>query len=289
VNTDSEHIKDARGIPVPIGPYHRVVSLVPSLTETVCGLGQRERLIGRTIYCCEPRDTIGEVPTFGGTKNPNIAKIIALKPDLVLACVEENKPEHLKELYEAGIVVFAIMPRSLDDVANILRDFGVLLAAGLEAGRAMSDLSAARLTAGVFRAKQGRTPRAATLIWKDPWMAVGGGNHINAVLEELGLDNVLAKKPDYFEVSLEDLAQRRLDLIFLPDEPYRFTHHDSWSMAAADVVSSRRNAILLDGKLLSWYGTRTARGLRALIKLLESLADSKAEIMAEDPAGDTQP
>jgi len=57
VNTDSEHIKDARGIPVPIGPYHRVVSLVPSLTETVCGLGQRERLIGRTIYCCEPRDT----------------------------------------------------------------------------------------------------------------------------------------------------------------------------------------------------------------------------------------
>jgi ABC-type Fe3+-hydroxamate transport system substrate-binding protein len=277
VNTDSDHIKDGRGIPVPIGPYHRVVSLVPSLTETVCGLGQRERLVGRTIYCCEPRGTIESVPAFGGTKNPNVAKIIELQPDLVLACVEENKPEHLKDLYDAGIAVFAVMPRSLDDVATLLSDYGVLLDAGLESGRALSDLSAARLTAGVFRAQQSRTLRAATLIWKDPWMAAGGGNHINAVLLELGLENVLVQKPDYFEISLEDLAQRKLDLIFLPDEPYRFTHHDSWSMAAAGVVPSRTDAILLDGKLLTWYGTRTAPGLRALIKLLKKIK------------GDTQP
>lgn len=271
MNTDSEHLKDARGIPVPIGPYSRVVSLVPSLTETVCGLGQRERLIGRTIYCNEPRGTLDAVPALGGTKNPNIAKIIGLKPDLVLACVEENKPEHLNELYEAGITVFAVMPRSLDDVATMLGDFGVLLDAGLESGRALADLSSARLTAGVFRSRQTRTLRAATLIWKDPWMAVGGGNHINAILAEMGLENVLVRRPDYFEISLEDLAQRQLDLIFLPDEPYRFTHHDSWSMAAAEVVPSRNKAILLDGKLLSWYGTRTGRSLRALIKLIEKI------------------
>ncbi|MHA1152731.1 MAG: helical backbone metal receptor [Alphaproteobacteria bacterium] len=265
------HVKDARGIPVPVGPHRRVVSLVPSLTDAVFGLGAGSRLVGRTKYCCEPRGKVQDIPIFGGTKNPDLEGILTAAPDLVLACVEENQPEHLRALAEAGLAVFAVMPRSLDDVAVLLRDFGVLLDAGADAGKTLADLTAARLAAGEFRAGRAEPLRAATLIWKNPWMAVGGRNHINAVMNEFGLENVLAGREGYFEISLEDLARRDLDLVLLPDEPFRFTHHDSWSMAAADVVASRKKALLMDGKLLSWYGTRTARSLRALIKLFGAL------------------
>jgi len=256
---------------VPAGPHDRVISLVPSLTDTVFGLGQGARLIGRTIYCGKPRDAVRDIPAFGGPKNPDIPAILDAQPDLVLACVEENKTEHLAALGKAGVAVFAVMPRSLDDVAGLLRDFGILLAAGNAAGRALSDLAAARLAAGRFRSRHPAPLQAAALIWKNPWMAAGGGNHINAVLNELGLVNVLAGREGYFDVSLPDLARRELDIVLLPDEPFPFTHHDSWSMAAAGVVPSRRRAILLDGKLLSWYGTQTAQSLRTLVKLFESL------------------
>jgi len=270
MNRPQEIIKDARGVAVPAGPHQRVVSLVPSLTETVCGLGAQDHLVGRTIYCTEPRGQLAGVPAFGGTKNPDIPGILGVAPDLVLACVEENKAEHLAEIAAVGIPVFAVMPRSLDDVATLLRDFGRLLDAGERAGRALSDLAAARLSAGQFRAELPRPLRTATLIWKNPWMAAGGGNHINAVLAELGLANVFGDQEGYFEVALEQLAAEKLDLVLLPDEPFPFSHHDSWSMAAGDVVPSRRQAVLLDGKLLSWYGTRTAPGLRALIRLAKN-------------------
>lgn len=266
--TTSASITDARGVAVAPAPQGRIASLVPSLTDTVCTLGAAGRLVARTIYCTEPRDELVEVPACGGTKNPEIEAIVAAKPDLVLVCLEENKPEHIEALENAGLPVFAVMPRTLDDVAGLIRQFGALLGAQERAGRALSDLTSARLAAGEFRRNLGATVPAATLIWQNPWMAAGGGTHIDAVMGELGLENVLADRPDYFEIELGDLAAKQPRLVLLPDEPYPFTHHAAWSIAAAGVVPDRRSAMLLDGKLLSWYGTRTARSLRMLVKLL---------------------
>jgi ABC-type Fe3+-hydroxamate transport system substrate-binding protein len=263
-----QKLTDARGVAVATGPYRRVVSLVPSLTDAVFGLGAGGVLVGRTIYCVEPRDRVATVPAYGGTKNPDIEGILELAPDLVLACVEENKPEHLQSLEASGTTVFAVMPRSIDDVSGLLRHFGILLGVEQTAGRAMADLTASRLTAGEFRRDLGRSLRTATLIWKNPWMAAGGGNHINAVMQELGLINVLSGREGYFEINLEDLVAENLDLVLLPDEPFPFSHHAAWSMAAAGVVPNRTRAVLLDGKLLTWYGTRTAKSLRVLVKLL---------------------
>jgi ABC-type hemin transport system substrate-binding protein len=268
MNQKPETLTDARGIDVLPGPYGRVVSLVPSLTETVFGLGAQERLVGRTMYCIEPKGRVSNILTCGGTKNPELDTVRSLNPDLVLACVEENKPEHLKEIEAGEVPVFAVMPRTLDDVSTLLRQFGVLLDAQVVAGRAMADLTAARLHAGEFRQSLARPLRAVTLIWKKPWMAAGGRNHIDAVMKEVGLVNALGDREGYFEIELEDLATRDLDLVLLPDEPYPFTHHASWSMAAAGVVPTRARALVMDGKLLGWYGIRTARSLRALVKLL---------------------
>jgi ABC-type Fe3+-hydroxamate transport system substrate-binding protein len=268
MNPTPEPQTDARGVEIAPGPYGRVVSLVPSLTETIFGLGAQARLVGRTTYCIEPKGRLSGILTCGGTKNPELDTIRSLAPDLVLACVEENKPEHLIELEEGGVPVFAVMPRTLDDVSTLLRQYGVLLGAQVVAGRTMADLTAARLHAGEFRQSLKRPPRAATLIWKKPWMVAGAGNHIDAVMKEVGLINVMGDREGYFEVELDDLVARNLDLVLLPDEPFPFTHHASWSMAAAGVVPARNRALVMDGKLLSWYGTRTARSLRALVKLL---------------------
>jgi len=268
MNPKTDPQTDARGVEIAPGPYGRVVSLVPSLTETMFGLGAGGRLVGRTMYCIEPKGRLSDILTCGGTKNPQIDTVLSLAPDLVLACVEENKPEHLAEIEEAGVAVFAVMPRTLDDVSALLRQFGVLLDAQVVAGRAMADLTAARLHAGEFRQTLPRPLRAATLIWKNPWMVAGGGNHIDAVIREMGLVNTMGDREGYYTVEMDDLAARNLDLVLLPDEPFPFSHHASWSMAAAGVVASRGQALVLDGKLLSWYGTRTARSLRALVKLL---------------------
>jgi len=268
MNPNPEPQTDARKVEIPPGPYHRVVSLVPSLTETLFGLGAQERLVGRTIYCIEPKGRVSGILTCGGTKNPELDTVRSLAPDLVLACVEENKPEHLAELEDSGIAVFAVMPRSLDDVSTLLRQYGALVDAQIVAGRAMADLTAARLHAGEFRQKLARPLRAATLIWKNPWMVAGSGNHIDAVMKEVGLINTMGTREGYYEVELDQLVAQDLDLVLLPDEPFPFTHHASWSMAAAGVVPNRSRAMVLDGKLLSWYGSRTARSLRALVKLL---------------------
>ena len=264
------NLTDARGRVLAAIPHRRVVSLVPSLTEAVCELGAGDRLVGRTIYCVEPRDALLGIPALGGTKNPDLEAIAARAPDLALACVEENKPEHLAALEQAGIPVFAVMPRSLDDVDALLRDLGVLLDAGAAADLARGELATARASTAPWRARSGAPRRAACLVWKKPWMVAGGGNHITAVMTELGLENVLAGRDGYVAVEPAELAELRLDLVLLPDEPFPFSARDAEALADAAVVAAPGRAIRLDGKLVCWYGTRTARALRELVRVLDA-------------------
>ncbi len=238
----------------------RVVSLVPSLTHTVCALGAADRLVARTIYCVEPADLVAGIPARGGTKNPDVAAILDLGPDLALCCDEENKPEHRHALASAGVTVHTVMPRSLDDVDTLLRDYGVLLGVREAADRARAELAAAReACAGALA---GRT---AALIWKDPDMAVGGGCHGDAMMRELGLVNVLAEEPGYPPVLRDSLAGLDLDLLLLPDEPWRFTEAEAEAFAEAGAA---RRVVVFDGKDLSWYGAWTAGALRRLAALL---------------------
>lgn len=263
-------ITDARGRTLAAVPRGRVVSLVPSLTEAVCELGAAERLVGRTIYCVEPRAMLAAVPALGGTKNPDLDAITESAPDLVLACVEENKPEHLAVLEQAGAPVFAVMPRALDDVAALLTDLGALLDVRAAAAQAVADLAESRRTATAWRTRLGAPRRAACLIWKKPWMAAGGRNHITAMMAETGLDNVLKERGGYVTVEPDELAALRPEVLLLPDEPYPFSAGDAAALVAAGAVADAGRAIRLDGKLVCWYGTRTARALGELVRVLDS-------------------
>jgi len=240
--------------------HRRIASLVPSLTQTVCALGAADRLVARTVYCVEPKDALRDIPACGGTKNPDLAGILALRPDLALCCDEENKPEHRDALAAAGVTLHTVMPRDLDDVDRLLADYGSLLDAGATADRLRADLAAARRDcAGRLRG------RAAALIWKDPWMAVGGGCHADGLMRELGLENVLGDRAGYPTVTLDALRGLDLDLLLLPDEPWKFGPEDAAALAAAGIAPA---VAPCDGKDLTWYGAWTAGGLRRLADLL---------------------
>ncbi len=271
--TDSERIVDARGRELRLADPRRVVSLVPSLTETLFELGLGARLAGRTRYCVHPADDVAGVPVFGGTKDPDLDGIIAARPDLVLVCLEENKPEHLEAMEAAGVALHAVHPRSLADVRRLLGDYGRLFGAGEAVAELLAEFDAAEAEAAAFRQRllggRERAPRAATLIWREPWMASGSGTYIHAMMAALGLDDAFAARRDYFETSLDQLRESDLDLLFLPDEPYPFSEREAEELVTAGALARGRESVLfVEGELLTWYGSRTPRALRELVLLL---------------------
>jgi ABC-type Fe3+-hydroxamate transport system substrate-binding protein len=266
-NEKLNQITDARGRKIVARPYERIVSLVPSLTDTVCTLGGLSRLVGRTIYCEEPKLLLHGVPTCGGTKNPDFEQILALEPDLIIASLEDNRAVHLDDLETLGLQVFTVMPHSLDDVDALLRDLGVLLDAGARAEDARTELRNARELAAGSVSTRGTVPTLA-MIWREPWLAAGQKTFIDAMLRELGLANVMTARTGYPELDLDDLPGLAPALILLPDEPFRFSKRDAVILAEAAGIDPDR-AVRLDGKQLGWYGTRTAASLRRLIVSLE--------------------
>jgi len=229
----------------------RVVSLVPSLTESVAAT-RPEALVGATAWCTHPAGL--DVARVRGTKNPDLAAIAALRPDIVLANQEENRRIDVERLRAAGIPVWVTVIRTLDEAfASLRRMFGVALG-----WREPSWLAEA--------AREWREPapgqrvRAAIPIWRDPWMAVGSATFTGDIAARLGLDNVYGDHLErYPRVDLADMAARRPDLIVLPDEPYAFTADDGPEMFPAYRVA------LVEGRSLTWYGPSlvTARSLLA--------------------------
>ncbi|MCP4547384.1 MAG: ABC transporter substrate-binding protein [bacterium] len=267
----SHELIDARGRSIPLQDYLRVVSLVPSLSETVLELGRN--LIGRTPYCIHPRSLIRSVPEFGGPQDPHLENILAASPDLILASVEENRATDLDALENAGVAVFAVDPHSIDDVMILLRDFGLLLGAEAAAADAGVALKQALVATAALRDKRNGRPgaielRATTLVWRDPWIAAGGDTYIEAVMRELGLVNLFADRAGYPHTTLPELVRLAPDLVLLPDEPQPFGDEDVRELYGAGIAQETSSILLVPGEALCWYGTRTARALTGLVDLV---------------------
>jgi len=234
----------------PDGTPQRAVSLVPSTTETLADLGCGGQVVGRTRYCVHPQPWVADVPEIGGTKDPDLARIAALSPDLIVANREENKPAHFDAL-DAIAPLWVAYPR---DVSGALADV-LELAALSGAPRAGRDLVAriAAARADLARTVDGRaTFRYAYLIWREPWMAVNDDTFIAALLAEAGGRNVLGAHAErYPQVTLDELRGAEPEIVFLPSEPYAFTEDH-----AADLQQLAPRARLVDGELLSWHGSR---------------------------------
>ncbi|MGE3811225.1 MAG: helical backbone metal receptor [Candidatus Nanopelagicales bacterium] len=249
---------DDLGRPVSLpGAVGRVVSLVPSITESLVSV-RRDGVVGATDWCTYPADL--DVARVRGTKNPDVARIAELAPDLVVANQEENRELDVHRLTDAGVAVWVTRTESVPEALASLRRLLVDALAW--------DEPAWLDEAGRVWAEPPSLPplRAAVAVWRDPWMAVGRGTFTGDLVERLGLVHVLrehaGRYPHVDAAALDDPAS--YDVVLLPDEPYAFSADDGPEAFA------RVPTALVDGRSLTWYGpslvdarTRLERAVRA--------------------------
>jgi len=232
---------DDQGNRVHLTAVRRVVSLVPSLTEALATTAP-ELLVGATDWCTHPAPLA--VQRVGGTKNPRIAAVLALRPDLVLANEEENRAADLDALRQAGTAVWVTEIRTLDQAFRSL-DRMLSTACGLDRPRWLDQAREAwhDLTPATHAA------RAVIPIWRRPWMLVGRDTFTGDLLHRLGIQHLHAQHPErYPAVPLRQILAAAPDLVVLPDEPYRFTAEDG-PEAFPGIPSA-----LVSGRHLTWYG-----------------------------------
>ncbi|HYS54974.1 MAG TPA: helical backbone metal receptor [Thermoanaerobaculia bacterium] len=226
----------------------RVVSLVPSLTETLFAIGAGDSVVGITDFCIFPEGL--DRPRIGGTKTPDIARIRQLRPDLVYVNVEENLEKHAVAIATFARVI-ATEPKTIEDVVKLIEMLGANH--GCEA-------KAAELADQVTGNRQPATPFTfAVPIWKKPWKWCGGDTYVSNLVESVGGRNVLRDRRRYPSIDLAEVLALKPDIVFLPDEPYAFTAAD-----AAEVGGAPRVIGPFPGHLFTWHGVRTIEGLRFL-------------------------
>ena len=226
-------------------PARRVVSLVPSLTESIA-LTRPDTLVGATDWCTHPADL--DVVRVRGTKNPDRKAIAALKPDLVLANREENRELDIRKLREAGIPVWVTVIETVEEACASLRR---LFAEALQWPVPQWLDEVERIWLGPVPPIQARV---AIPIWRDPWMVVGPRTFTGDLARRLGLDNAFGGTPPgsgqdrYPHVELSDIDCPDVDLVLLPDEPYIFGADDG------PEAFTNAKTMLVSGRSLTWYG-----------------------------------
>lgn len=254
----------------------RIVSLVPSLTELLCDLGLGPAIVGRTGYCIHPADEVERIAKVGGTKSVNVEKIRKLAPTHLIVNIDENEKPTVDALAAFVPHVLVTHPQTPRDNLALYRLFGHVFACEREADRLCARFEGA--WGALEQARTiGRWPsrRVLYLIWKDPWMTVARDTYIAAMLATVGWDQVdvrdaldpaAASSPRYPAIDLPR-AVRGVDLVLLSSEPYAFTDADV--AALANLGPSVR---LVDGEMVSWYGSRAIAGLEYLGRLASGAA-----------------
>lgn len=247
----------------------RVVSLCPSLTELVFDLGRGPDLVGVTRWCVHPADGVARLPKLGGTKDPDVARIVELAPDWVLMNEEENRIEDLRALQSAGLRCHTSFPKDCRDTARMVRSIGMALGAEAKAEAIAAQIE--QRAERVRRAAQGQPPVAfAYLVWRKPWVAVNRDTFAHALLAQAGGQNVFAGAPErYPRIELDELARARPRRVFLCTEPFAFLERHAAELSAATGLPPETFQIA-DGELLSWHGSRTPDGIDYAEKLIQS-------------------
>jgi ABC-type Fe3+-hydroxamate transport system substrate-binding protein len=251
-----------RQVMVPEAPQ-RIVSLVPSQTELLYDLGLDEAVAGITKFCVHPEQWFRNKTRVGGTKNVNFAAIDALSPDLIIANKEENLKEEVEQL--AGHY-----PVWISDISTFSDAINMIRAVGEITGRADNAISLSKKIEAGFGAVNKTTTAhsVAYLIWKDPWMTVGGDTFIHAMLGHCGFSNVYGHLTRYAVVTMEQIKEAAPQLLLLSSEPYPFRqkHIDE---LAIQLPFSR--ILLVDGEMFSWYGSRLLHAPAYFNKLIEEV------------------
>ncbi len=249
----------------------RIASLVPSATETLVALGLGEHLVARTGFCIHPAEVVGRVPKVGGTKDVNLAKLKKLAPTHVVVNVDENRRETAEALRNFVPEVIVTHPSRPEDNLALFEQLRASFAAQPGVNERAAALSA-EFSAALARCRAASWlgEKVLYLIWRQPWMTVARDTYISTLLAEagwqtwpevLGGEHGAGRYPALagIEPWLHDI-----DRVLLSSEPYRF---DSTHIAEAQALCPGARVQLVDGELLSWWGSRGAAGLDYLREL----------------------
>lgn len=285
----------------------RVVSLVPSVTESLFDLGLGSVVVGRTDYCVHPADQVAAVPRLGGTKNVRIDEVVALNPDLVIANREENTKSAVEALQAAAIPVWVTFPKTIRDALDLLWDIVRRFDIPQQGQRLVPLEKAYEWAAAATANAETPPPRVFCPIWRgaasgsgaasetdsDWWMTINGDTYVNDVIATCGGQNIFADRdrryplaadldpnqpgtpaPNrddrYPRVAVSEIVAADPEVILLPSEPFAFSQADAdfWRQFP-DLAAVKKDRIhLVDGSLLTWHGTRVALALRELPAVL---------------------
>ncbi|NIQ38127.1 MAG: ABC transporter substrate-binding protein [Proteobacteria bacterium] len=270
---------DVRGVPFhPLSRPCRVVSLVPSWTETLFYLGLTEReILGRTDYCIHPRARVGEIEKLGGPRDPAIERILKLAPDLIVMDREENRKEDVERLdgHWDRSRVFVTGLTTVDHALNYIEQLGHLFQTQKRARKLID-----RVNSLLDRIIQKNRGTVAYLTWLDPIIAVGSETYIEDVLAILGYQNVFTSSNlkdlkikvgfNYPTITLEDLIHLKPDAIFLSTEPFPFRRrHIDRLRSQIDRIdpeyATEVDIRIVNGEYFSWYGSRMIAAFRYFV------------------------
>jgi ABC-type Fe3+-hydroxamate transport system substrate-binding protein len=242
----------------------RIISLIPSQSEYLWDLGLSDQLVGISKFCIHPQKMFEEKVRVGGTKQLDMEKIRALKPDLIIGNKEENVKEQIEEL-QTEFKVWMSDVNTLDEAYDMMLQLGAICGKKTESEQMVEqikqDLSEVK---DIFKNKN-----AAYFIWYKPYMVVGSNTFIDEVLKHVGIKNCFANKSRYPETNLEELIQLQPQFVFLSSEPYPF------QLPHVNELQSQlpnSKVVLVDGEMFSWYGSHLLP-LRSYILNLRSQLD----------------
>ncbi len=247
----------ARGTP-------RIVSLVPSVTELLFELDLGAHVVGRTTFCVHPAPAIESVPRVGGTKTLHLDKLRQLAPTHVIVNVDENRLEDVEAMREFVPNIIVTHPLEPEDNLPLFRLLGGVFDRLGRADALAADL--ARELEQNRASHDALEPRKVLyLIWKEPWMTVSRPTYISRMLAAVNWHTV-GHHPEtrYPEVVLDSDEARGADIVLLSSEPFPFKDKHVPLVKSALPSADVR---LIDGELVSWYGSRAIQGMDYLRRL----------------------
>jgi len=274
INTAPVNITDDLGFRLELkSPPRRIISLVPSWTETLFAMGFGSEVVGVTKFCVEPADAVASIEKIGGTKNPDLRAIARLEPDFVIANAEENRREDVEKIREQGVAVFTTYPKTIPGAVESILKLGTALGkesdANTMAREIVRNVSGIEASVGVWS----KLPfRVFCPIWKNPWMAFNADTYAHDVLRMLGFNNIFASAGErYPTTTLAEAIERKPDIVLLPDEPYEFKDRDIEELKKVLPPGLARRVMIVSGRDLHWYGVHMVKGLTTLASKLARL------------------
>ncbi|MEF8753896.1 MAG: helical backbone metal receptor [Accumulibacter sp.] len=248
----------------------RIVSLVPSLTELLIALGLGPQLTGRTGFCVHPRAALRGIPKLGGTKGFDRERLRALQPTHVLVNIDENRRDEVAALEDFVPHLVVTHPLEARDNLDLYRLLGGIFDREQEAA-ALCAAFEREWTALAEVAALLPRQQVLYLIWRDPWFSVARDTYISRMLAAAGWDTLPAVSAQrYPQIELAE-AVRDAEIVFLASEPYPFRERDRQRLLTEMAGHCWQ---LIDGEMVSWYGSRAVMGLAYLRRLRLGLSQS---------------